>query len=132
MTVMIKPRRKSLPRPTTAAPHQWLDTSAIPLGWGDTTAGSDNLAARIRNTTFVATGGADFFAVPIDAAGGASQFPFLFANPSSEQPSLKPISQSSGRPTKYRKYTLTELVSQLAPSSKHPETDWGKPAGKEV
>jgi antitoxin MazE len=31
-----------------------------------------------------------------------------------------------------KKYTLEELVSQITPENRHPETDWGPPVGKEV
>ena len=36
------------------------------------------------------------------------------------------------QPLKRRKYTLQELVSKITPQNRHPETDWGKPMGKEV
>ena len=36
------------------------------------------------------------------------------------------------RPLKPRKYSLKELVSKITPQNRHPETDWGKPRGKEV
>lgn len=33
---------------------------------------------------------------------------------------------------KPRKYTLDELLAKVTPDNIHPETDWGKPVGKEV
>lgn len=36
------------------------------------------------------------------------------------------------KPLTRRKYTLQELVSKITPQNCHPETDWGKPMGKEV
>ena len=30
-----------------------------------------------------------------------------------------------------RKYDLDELVSQITPENRHPETDWGVPQGRE-
>jgi antitoxin MazE len=36
------------------------------------------------------------------------------------------------KPLKRRKYTLHELVSKITPQNRHPETDWGRPMGKEV
>ena len=36
------------------------------------------------------------------------------------------------KPLRRRKYTLHELVSKITPQNRHPETDWGKPVGKEV
>lgn len=36
------------------------------------------------------------------------------------------------KPVKRRKYTLQELVSKITPQNRHPETDWGKPMGKET
>lgn len=35
-------------------------------------------------------------------------------------------------PLKRRKYSLKQLVSKITPQNRHPETDWGKPMGKEV
>jgi antitoxin MazE len=35
------------------------------------------------------------------------------------------------RPTR-RKYRLKALVSQITAKNRHVETDWGKPAGREV
>ena len=29
------------------------------------------------------------------------------------------------------RYELSELVSQITPKNRHPETDWGSPVGKE-
>lgn len=31
-----------------------------------------------------------------------------------------------------REYDLDELVSQITPENRHPETDWGEPQGREV
>ena len=31
-----------------------------------------------------------------------------------------------------RRYQLSTLVRKITPSNRHAETDWGKPAGKEV
>jgi len=31
-----------------------------------------------------------------------------------------------------RRYTLDELVSRITAKNRHPETDWGKPQGKEI
>lgn len=31
-----------------------------------------------------------------------------------------------------REYDLDELVSQITPENRHPETDWGEPQGEEV
>ena len=36
------------------------------------------------------------------------------------------------KPLRRRKYTLEELVSKITPKNRHPETDWGKPVGKEI
>jgi antitoxin MazE len=36
------------------------------------------------------------------------------------------------QPLRRRKYTLQELVSKITPKNRHPETDWGKPMGKEI
>jgi antitoxin MazE len=36
------------------------------------------------------------------------------------------------QPLRRRKYTLQELVSKITPNNRHPETDWGKPMGKEI
>jgi antitoxin MazE len=36
------------------------------------------------------------------------------------------------KPLRRRKYTLEELVSKITPKNRHPETDWGKPMGKEI
>ena len=36
------------------------------------------------------------------------------------------------KPLRRRKYTLQELVSKITPKNRHPETDWGKPMGKEI
>jgi antitoxin MazE len=36
------------------------------------------------------------------------------------------------KPLRRRKYTLQELVSKITPQNRHPETDWGRPMGKEV
>jgi antitoxin MazE len=30
-----------------------------------------------------------------------------------------------------REYSLEELVAGITPENRHPETDWGEPAGKE-
>lgn len=35
------------------------------------------------------------------------------------------------RPAKAR-YSLDELVARITPKNRHPETDWGKPAGREA
>ena len=35
-------------------------------------------------------------------------------------------------PLKRRKYSLKQLVSKITPQNRHPETDWGRPMGKEV
>jgi antitoxin MazE len=35
-------------------------------------------------------------------------------------------------PLKQRKYSLKQLVSKITPQNRHPETDWGKPTGKEA
>ncbi len=34
--------------------------------------------------------------------------------------------------TKKSKYTLEELLKGITPENIHPETDWGKPMGKEI
>jgi antitoxin component of MazEF toxin-antitoxin module len=31
-----------------------------------------------------------------------------------------------------RKYRLRDLLAQITPENVHPETDWGRPVGKEV
>ena len=36
------------------------------------------------------------------------------------------------KPLQRRKYTLEELVSKITSKNRHPETDWGKPMGKEI
>jgi antitoxin MazE len=36
------------------------------------------------------------------------------------------------KPLRRRKYTLEELVSKITPKNRHPETDWGRPMGKEI
>ena len=36
------------------------------------------------------------------------------------------------KPIRPRKYSLKELVSKITPQNRHPETDWGKPMGKEI
>jgi antitoxin MazE len=36
------------------------------------------------------------------------------------------------KPVRRRKYTLEELVSKITPKNRHPETDWGRPMGKEI
>ena len=36
------------------------------------------------------------------------------------------------KPLRRRKSTLQGLVSQITPRNRHPETDWGKPKGKEI
>ncbi len=36
------------------------------------------------------------------------------------------------KPLKRRKYTLRELVSKITPQNRHPETDWGRPVGREI
>ena len=36
------------------------------------------------------------------------------------------------KPLRHRKYTLEELVCKITPKNRHPETDWGKPMGKEI
>jgi antitoxin MazE len=30
-----------------------------------------------------------------------------------------------------RKYELSDLVAQITPKNRHPETDWGRPQGEE-
>ena len=30
-----------------------------------------------------------------------------------------------------RKYELSDLVARITPKNRHPETDWGRPQGKE-
>ena len=46
------------------------------------------------------------------------------------------LSVENGRmvmnPVRRRKYTLEELVSKITPKNRHPETDWGRPMGKEI
>lgn len=32
----------------------------------------------------------------------------------------------------WRRYKLEELVSQITPNNRHPETDWSEPQGDEV
>ena len=67
----------------------------------------------------------------------ALRIPKAFA----QQTSIKkgsPVSLSvkNGRmvmqPLHRKKYTLQELVSKITPKNRHPETDWGKPMGKEI
>lgn len=36
------------------------------------------------------------------------------------------------KPITPRKYLLKELLSKVTPQNRHPETDWGKPMGKEI
>jgi antitoxin component of MazEF toxin-antitoxin module len=36
------------------------------------------------------------------------------------------------RSSRQRKYSLQALVSKVTPQNRHPETDWGKPMGKEI
>jgi antitoxin MazE len=36
------------------------------------------------------------------------------------------------QPLRRRTYTLQELVSKITPENRHPETDWGRPMGKET
>jgi len=36
------------------------------------------------------------------------------------------------KPVRRRSYTLEELVSRITPKNRHPETDWGRPMGKEI
>ena len=36
------------------------------------------------------------------------------------------------RPLRRVKYDLAELLAKVTPKNRHPETDWGKPVGKEA
>lgn len=116
MTLWIMPGRKSSAKAATASPS----------GWEDTTAAADNLAARIRNTTFVPAGGADFVTLPMDAVIGVINFALLPNEPA-------PADEAeAARPARYRKYQLADLMDGFEPKNRHSETDWGKPAGNEV
>jgi antitoxin component of MazEF toxin-antitoxin module len=36
------------------------------------------------------------------------------------------------RPLQRQRYSLRALISKVTPENCHPETDWGKPIGKEI
>jgi antitoxin MazE len=67
----------------------------------------------------------------------ALRIPKAFAHQTSiKKGSAVSLSLENGRmvvkPLRPRKYSLKELVSKITPQNRHPETDWGKPMGKEV
>lgn len=121
MTLWVTNKRNPLPKTFTGCPS----------GWEDTTAAADNMAARIRNSTFVAAGGVDFVTVPLDYAASIDIINLAVMAPSIEVgiPRGSPVPT---RPDRYRKYKLADLMGGFEAKHRHSETDWGKPSGKEV
>ncbi len=113
---MTTVRKRANPHIAVAVVH--MDTSC-PSGWSQTTANADNLAAFIQNSTWVLARNVDVVEVPMDRMAN----PLLMPWPVQSEP------RSRG---KYHKYRLEDLTAELRPETRHQETEWGKPAGKEV
>ena len=67
----------------------------------------------------------------------ALRIPKAFAQQTSiKKGSSVTLSVENGRmvmqPLQRRRHTLQELLSRVTPQNRHPETDWGKPMGKEI